>query len=125
MATGGAVHIPWYATGFRGDKLAAALADIAPVALRYGATSYNVVRFRDDRYKFMQSATFADKLDWERYWGGPEFTRFRVNHQGWFQVPTLYQWTDVVVEGTLPANGRTAAEPSSVHGSEIGDAQAG
>ena len=34
----GVVHIPWYATGFRGDKLEAALAEIAPIALRYGAT---------------------------------------------------------------------------------------
>jgi hypothetical protein len=61
---GGSVHIPWYATGFRGDKLEAALAEIAPVALRYGAMSYNVFRYRDDRYKFIQTATFNDKLDW-------------------------------------------------------------
>ncbi|MCW3030549.1 MAG: hypothetical protein JWM66_682, partial [Solirubrobacterales bacterium] len=25
----GVVHVPWYATGFRGDQLEAALADIA------------------------------------------------------------------------------------------------
>ena len=30
--------VPWYATGFRGDQLEAALQEIAPVALRYGAT---------------------------------------------------------------------------------------
>jgi hypothetical protein len=56
----GAVHIPWYATGFRGDKLEAALAGIAPLALRYGAKSYSVFRYRDDRYKFLQTATFDD-----------------------------------------------------------------
>ena len=33
----GVVHIPWYATGFRHDRLASALAGIAPVALSYGA----------------------------------------------------------------------------------------
>jgi hypothetical protein len=119
----GSVHIPWYATGFRGDKLAEALADIAPVALRYGATSYRVYRYRDDRYKFIQTATFEDKLGWERYWGGPEMTRFRVIHSGWFQVPIVYQWADVVIEGTLPANGQSAAQPSSVTGGdEVGDA---
>ena len=116
----GAVHIPWYATGFRGDKFEEALGQIAPIALRYGATSYHVYRYRDDRYKFLQVATFEDKLDWERYWGGPEMTRFRTVHQGWFQVPITYQWTDVVVEGSLPANGNG---PTSAHDTTpVGDA---
>ncbi|QEC48152.1 hypothetical protein FSW04_11625 [Baekduia soli] len=99
----GLVHIPWYATLFRGDKLEAALADIAPLALRYGASSYGVHRNRDDRYKFLQLATFEHKSDWERYWNGPEFTRFRVANQGYFQVPVLYTWNDVVTEGYLDA----------------------
>ena len=38
----GSVHIPWYATLFRGDQLEAALGEIAPVALRYGARDYQV-----------------------------------------------------------------------------------
>ncbi len=118
----GSVHIPWYATGFRGDGLERALRELAPVALRYGATAYSVYRYRDDRYKFLQSATFEDKLDWERYWGGPEFTRFRTIHQGWYQVPIVYQWTDVVIEGSLAANGRAPQEPTSVTGgTETGD----
>ena len=74
----GVVHIPWYATGFRHHKLADALADIAPIALRYGARSYAVYRSRDDLYKFLQIAEFEHKRDWERYWNGPEFTDFRV-----------------------------------------------
>ena len=47
----GIVHIPWYATGFRADKLEAALMGIAPVALRYGARSYQVHRFRDTAHE--------------------------------------------------------------------------
>jgi hypothetical protein len=95
------VHIPWYATGFRSDKLEAALAGIAPVALRYGARSYQVHRFRDDRYKFLQTAEFDTKLDFDRYWHGPEFVDFRVLCAGWFQAPMTYGWTDLVVAGTL------------------------
>jgi len=38
----GVVHIPWYATGLRHDRLALALSDISAVSLRYGA------RFRND-----------------------------------------------------------------------------
>ena len=97
----GVVHIPWYATGFRGDSLEAGLGEIAPVALRYGATSYSVHRSRDDRYKFLQTANFENKADWERYWMGPEFTDFRVIYGGQFQIPVVYSWNDLVAEGRL------------------------
>ena len=86
----GVVHIPWYATGLRHDKLAPALADIASVALRYGARSYAVYRYNDDRYKFLQTAEFEHKRDFERYWNGPEFIEFRVLTSSWYQVPVLY-----------------------------------
>jgi hypothetical protein len=99
----GVVHIPWYATGFRGDKLEVALAEIAPIALRYGGRSYSVYRSREDRYKFLQTAEFDEKMDWERYWHGPEFVDFRVLSSGWFQVPIVYTWTDLVIAGGLPA----------------------
>ncbi|MDX6506841.1 MAG: hypothetical protein QOG06_1485, partial [Gaiellaceae bacterium] len=99
----GVVHVPWYATGFRGDKLEAALADIAAVAMRYGATSYAVYRFRDDRYKFVQTAAFEEKRDFERYWMGPEFTDFRVISSGTYQVPVVYGWPDLIAGGSLPA----------------------
>ena len=97
----GVVHIPWYATGLRGDKLEAALADISAVALRYGARSHAVYRYRDDRYKFLQVAEFEDKGDFDRYWHGPEFVDFRVLCSSWYQVPVLYGWTDLVIAGTL------------------------
>jgi len=118
----GSVHIPWYATGFRADRLDQGLAQIAPVAIRYGATSYAVYRYRDDRYKFLQVATFEDKIDWERYWGGPEFTRFRTVNQSFYQVPVLYQWADISVEGALPTDPMVAALPASVHGG-VGEGQ--
>jgi hypothetical protein len=97
----GTVIVPWYATGFRADGLAAALDEIAPVALRYGASSYAVYRYRDDRYKFQQLASFADHLDWERYWEGPEMVEFRVIHNGWYDVPVLYGWWDLTAGGAL------------------------
>ena len=96
------VHVPWYATGFRADRLEAALGEIAPVALRYGATHYAVYRAHDDRYKFVQISDFATKAEWTAYWEGPEFIRFRTVHQGWFQVPVLYAAQDLTTEGSLP-----------------------
>jgi hypothetical protein len=95
----GSVHIPWYATLFRGDQLETALKEIAPVALRYGATDYKIFRSRDDRYKFNHTVTFESKADWERYWTGPEFIQWRAAYTSWYQVPVLYVWNDVIAEG--------------------------
>jgi len=100
MATGVA-QIPWYATLFRGDKFADALGEIAPLAMRYGATDYLVYRNRDDMYKFLQCATFEQKADFEAYWYGPEMVDFRTIYSGWYQVPILYTWADVVIQGGL------------------------
>lgn len=97
----GTVIVPWYATGFRGDRLEAALAELAPTALRYGATSYAVYRSREDRYRFQQVAHFEDHLDWERFWDGPEMTEFRVRHSSCYQVPVLYGWWDRTVAGAI------------------------
>ena len=107
----GTVIVPWYATGFRADSFEQALNQAAATALRYGADSYAVYRARDDRYKFQQLACFDEHLDWERYWGGPEMTHFRVRHSSWYQVPVLYGWWDrtawgaVASEVPLGANG--------------------
>jgi len=103
------INIPWYATGFRGDKLEAALRDVAPTALRYGAVAWAVHRSRDDRYKFSQTAQFEDKLDFERWWSGPEMIEFRTITSGWYQVPVFYERNDLVGEGRVspepPQNG--------------------
>ena len=57
--------IPWYATGFRHDAFEAALQEIAPIALRYGATEYWIFRRGDDRYMFQQYSLFEDHHDFE------------------------------------------------------------
>ena len=106
----GVVHIPWYATLFRGDKFEEALGFIAPVALRYGATDFKVYRSRDDRYKFLHTATFEEKLDFERYWYGDEFSAWRADFSSWYQVPIVYVWNDLVLSGGLAEHQALAAE---------------
>jgi hypothetical protein len=97
----GTVIVPWYATGFRAGEFEGALGEIAAVALRYGASSYDVYRARDDRYKFQQLARFEHHLQWDRYWSGPEMTRFRIEHSGWYQVPLVYGWWDRSAGGEI------------------------
>ena len=117
----GSVIIPWYATGFRADGFEEALNDAAAVALRYGATSYDVYRSREDKYRFQQVAGFEEYLDWERYWGGPEMTYFRAAHSSWYQVPVLYGWWDhtahgaVTAEALLAGNGHSNGHGNGAH----------
>jgi hypothetical protein len=112
----GTVVIPWYATGFQGNALGAALNEVAPLALRYGANSYAVYRARDDRYKFQQLAQFERNLDWERYWEGPEMIDLRTRFSGAHQVPVLYGWWDLTVSGGLSAEPVTT---SNGHGNGV------
>ena len=105
----GVVHIPWYATLFRGDKFEVALEEIAPLALRYGASEYSIYRSRDDAYRFLQLATFENKTDFERYWNGEEFSIWRGDYSSWYQVPVLYAWNDLIVRGALGAEHENGA----------------
>jgi hypothetical protein len=97
----GTVIVPWYATGFRGDAFERALNEVAATVLRYDAGSYAVYRARDDLYKFQQLASFADHLDWERYWEGPEMSHFRTRYSGWYQVPVIYGWWERTAGGAV------------------------
>jgi hypothetical protein len=97
----GVVHIPWYATVFRGDQFEAALEEISALAMRYGATEYALYRSRDDAYKFLQLATFESKMEFERYWNGEEFSTWRGDYSGFYTVPVLYVWHDLVVRAGI------------------------
>jgi hypothetical protein len=93
--------IPWYATGFRADPFEAALLEIAPVCLRYGATSWWISRFLDDPYRFQQYSLFEDHHDFERYWYGPEFSDWRAEYSSWYQVPVVYAPMRLVASGQV------------------------
>jgi hypothetical protein len=77
------------------------VAGVAPIALRYGATQYAVHRSNDDRYNIRQMAWFESKVDWYRYWDGPEMVDFRRRHSGRYQVPITYIWHDELAAGAL------------------------
>ena len=97
----GVVYIPWYATVLRQEMFAAEVSAIAPIALRYGATQYQVHVSRDDRYKITQMTWFESKRDWYRYWDGPEMIEFRRRHSGHFQIPIVYFWSEELATGAL------------------------
>jgi hypothetical protein len=110
--------IPWYATGFRGDSFEEALQEIAPVALRYGASSWRIYRLLDDRYRFQQYSMFEDKYDFELYWNGPEFSDWRAEYSSWYTVPVVYSPMRLVAEGhvgpAINGNGGSDVSPARV-----------
>ena len=96
LMAAGVVHIPWYATLFRGDKFEAALAEIAPIALRYGATRLLGLPQPRRPYKFLQMRDVRGQARTSRrYWYGPEFIDWRADYSSWYQVPVLYAWTSI------------------------------
>lgn len=97
----GVVHIPWYATVLRHESFAQAVTRVAPLALRYGATKYQVQRSLDDRYKILQMTWVESKTDWYRYWDSPEMIEFRARHAGHFQIPIIYVWHEELASGEL------------------------
>ena len=108
----GVVWIPWYATIGRHNGFAAGVAQVAPLALRYGATRYSVHRSRDDRYRITQMAWFARKEDWYHYWDGPELREFRRRNYGHYQIPIVYVWHDELVVGALGPEVPVASQPA-------------
>jgi hypothetical protein len=93
------VHIPWHVNPFRGDKFAEGWRDAAEAAIDYGAVSWGLYRAIDGRLDFIQEATFPSKAHWERYWYSEEIAEKRIELQGYFNVPVLPEFYEVVGEG--------------------------
>jgi hypothetical protein len=107
------IMVSWYATVFRKETFAADVARAAPIALRYGATKFQVHVDNDDRYKIRQMTWFAHKSDWYRYWDGPEMIEFRARHMGRYQIPIVYAWADEIATGEIgPEVPRPEPEPT-------------
>ena len=117
---GGVMWVSWYATVFRQETFALSVAEVAPIALRYGATRYAVQRNLDDRYRITQMTWCDDKESWYRYWEGPEMIEFRARNAGRFQIPINYGWQEAVAFGELgpevplvPEEPQPAPEPQA------------
>jgi len=91
--------VKWYATVLRQDMFAERVAEIAPVALHYGATQYRVHVDNDDRYKINQMTWVPDHKNWYAFWEGPEMIEFRARWMGKYQVPINYAWTTEIALG--------------------------
>ena len=111
------MRVDWYATVFRQHLFADAVAEVAPIALRYGATEYRVHVSNDDRYKISQMTWVPDHESWYAYWEGPEMIEFRARNAGKYQIPIVYAWMDEIAGGSLAREAEErqgAGEPTSM-----------
>jgi hypothetical protein len=104
------VQIIWHVNPFRGDKFAAGWRAAAEAVLDYGATSWGFYRAHDGRLDFIQQATFPTKAAFERYWYSETVAEARTLLAGYYQVPIVPTFHEVVGEGR--ALSLAPAEPS-------------
>jgi hypothetical protein len=104
------VHIPWHVNPFRGEKFVQGWAHAAEAVLDYGAVSWGFYRAIDGRLDFIQEAVFPSKAHFERYWYSEEIAAKRVDLQGYYNVPVLPEFYEIVGEGL--ALSLAPAEPS-------------
>lgn len=93
------VHIPWHANPFRGDKFAEGWAPAAEMALDFGAIAWGFYRAVEGRLDFIQEAIFPTKAHFERYWYSESLAAKRIELQGYYNVPVLPEFYEVVGEG--------------------------
>jgi hypothetical protein len=93
------VQIVWHANPFRGDKFAEGWLPAAEAVLDYGATSWAFYRNLDGRLDFIQEATFPSKAAFERYWYSETAAEKRALLSGYYQVPLLPAYYEIVGDG--------------------------
>ncbi len=106
------VHINWPINPFRGDKFAEGWLPAAEAALDYGATRWSFTRNKDGRLDFLQTAQFPSKQHFERYWYSEEIANKRVELSGYYQVPLLPTYWEVVGAGEAVEPSPAPAAPS-------------
>ena len=95
------VIIRWVANPFRGDRFAEGWRPAAEAALDYGAVAWSFYRAMDGRLDFLQTATFRTKADWDLYWYSEEISEKRVEMAGYYQVPLLPSFHEILGEGVV------------------------
>jgi hypothetical protein len=95
------VMIKWVANPFRGDRFAEGWLPAAEAALDYGAVAWSFYRAIDGRLDFLQTATFRTKAEWDLYWYSEEISEKRVEMAGYYQVPLLPSFHEILGEGVV------------------------
>jgi hypothetical protein len=103
------VQIKLVANPFRGDVFAEGWRAAAELAVDFGATEWSFTRAHEGRLDFVQTANFPSKAHFERYWYSERMAEVRTELSGYYQVPILPTFWEVVGAGDAVSPAR--AEP--------------
>jgi hypothetical protein len=103
------VQIRLAANPFRGDVFAEGWRPAAEAAVDFGATEWSFTRAVEGRLDFVQTANFPSKAHFERYWYSERMAEIRTELSGYYQVPILPTFWEVVGAGEAVSPAR--AEP--------------
>jgi hypothetical protein len=93
------VQIRLVANPFRGDKFAEGWRPAAELAVDFGATEWSFTRAQEGRLDFVQTANFPSKAHFERYWYSERMAEYRIELSGFYQVPLLPTFWEIVGAG--------------------------
>jgi hypothetical protein len=93
------VQIRWVANPFRCDVSAGGWRPPAEAAVDFGATQWSFTRAVEGRLDFVQTANFPSKAHFERYWYSERMAEIRIELSGYYQVPILPTFWEVVGAG--------------------------
>jgi hypothetical protein len=93
------VQIRLVANPFRGDVFAEGWRPPAEAAVDFGATQWSFTRAVEGRLDFVQTANFPSKAHFERYWYSERMAEIRIELSGYYQVPILPTFWEVVGAG--------------------------
>jgi len=103
------VQIRLVANPFRGDVFAEGWRPAAELVVDFGATEWSFIRAHEGRLDFVQTANFPSKAHFERYWYSERMAEIRTELSGYYQVPILPTFWEVVGAGEAVSPAR--AEP--------------
>jgi hypothetical protein len=84
--------IDWHVHPFRAERWLEAWEPAAARALAFGASSWSLVRSKEDPLHFRQTAVWKDRTDFDRYWFSEELTRAREQVMNLYNKPLNADW---------------------------------
>jgi hypothetical protein len=102
------VEIAWHVNPLRGDRFRDGWLPMTAAVVDYGATWWAFLRDHEGGLDFIQLAAFPSKTDFERYWYSERVAEKRVELSGYYQIPLLPKYHEVVASGDIAAPSRAA-----------------
>ena len=102
------VEIAWHVNPLRGDRFREGWLPLAEAVVDYGATWWSFLRDHEGGLDFIQLAAFPSKAHFERYWYSERAAEARIELSGYYQVPLLPKYHEVVGSGDVEARSHAA-----------------